>query len=247
MKNLWNKKLIARAGFLFFASLFLAILCGQALLAAGIVKVTAKKTGLRLSIEKLKLDLLHSRIYIHNVTLFNPADFGEQQILSSVGEIVIQYSLFNWITGAAPLEYVTADIRELNVIRNKEGRLNISGLRKDSAGLKNKKGYPKSCVIPMSGHPAGNVVYGERSYGIAESPGRTMNTPAGSKNGRRSVIKRLEVCLKTARFIDYQTQDNTAREIIFTAGRPCVFKNVGNLGYVVDALLTPDIALAPGK
>lgn len=242
-----NKKVVARAGFLFFVILFSAILCGQALLAAGIVKITAKTTGLRLSIERLNLDILHSRIYIRNVTLFNPADFSAQQVLSSAGEICIQYNLFNWITGTAPLEYVTADIRELNIIRNKEGRLNISGFRKDNAEFKNKKGYPEPCAMPVSGHTAENVVYGEHSCGIVEPPGQAMNTPAGSKNGRRPVIKRLEICLKTARFIDYQTRDNTAREIIFTAGRPCIFKNVGNLGYVFDALLTSDIALAPGK
>lgn len=259
MENLSKKKLIVRKGLIFvFILLFLAVLFRHLLLTSWIASATTKATGLQVSIEKLNLDIFHSRIYMRNVILFNSQEFGNKKILGSAGEILIKYNLLSWIAGQAPLEYVKADIRELNVIRNKEGKLNISGSKKDNALSENKKVCAELCGIPMAGDQAGNAVYGERGHSAAFSPGteliaghsQIIDVPniqkAGGNNGKtRFVIKRLEILLKEARFIDYKTPDNAAREIIFTAEKPCVFKNVGSLGGVLDSLLKKKTADNP--
>ncbi|MFH1245899.1 MAG: hypothetical protein V1662_05365 [Candidatus Omnitrophota bacterium] len=252
MKNLSKKKLIVRKGLVFiFILLFLAVLFRHLLLTSWIVSAATKATGCQVSIEKLNLDMFHSRIYMRNVTLLNSKEFDNKKILGSAGEILIQYNLFGWIAGKAPLEYVKADIRELNIIRNKEGNLNIFSHKQNRALSGNKQVSAEPCAMPMAGDRSGDTMYNERRHSAVFSPelelitgqsqsiDRPNNTcKAGGNDGQpKFIIKRLEILLKEARFIDYKTPDNIAREIIFTAEKPCVFKNVGSLGGVLDTLL----------
>jgi len=58
------------------------------------------------------------------------------------------------------------------------------------------------------------------------------------KRRPKFLIDRLEISLEKAAFMDYNAGIGQPAVIIFTVKGPCVFKNVGDLGYVVNSVST---------
>jgi len=178
-----------------------------------IEKATARATGLKLSIEDLNLDILNNNLRMRGITLLNPPGF-KNEALGEAREIFIKYDLLGSLGGRLHLRLLKADIDEINIIRNEKGGSNVSAL---------KKGEVKA-----------------RASSAASSTSLAQKRVKRIERKRRPkfLIDRLEISLEKAAFMDYNAGIGQPAVIIFTVKGPCVFKNVGDLGYVVNSVST---------
>lgn len=98
-------------------------------------KVTARATGLKISIEKMSLDILNNNLYMRGITLSNPPGFKDE-ILGKAENIFIVYDLWGSLKGRLHLRLLKININELNIIRNTKGASNVSTLKNSSSSIK---------------------------------------------------------------------------------------------------------------
>lgn len=175
-----------------------------------IEKAAAKATGLKLAIENLQLDILNNSLSIQEVTLFNPDGFKDK-ILAKSNQIFIQYYPLSLLAGKMHLRLVKIDIEEINIIRNEEGRSNVSAFRK-------KKEKAKSSTETPPNPPTQKSNVKER-----QKPPRLL-------------IDRLELSSVKATYINYQAKIGQTAVIPFEAKGPIIFTNVTNLADVANSV-----------
>lgn len=178
-----------------------------------IEKATARATGLKLSIEDLNLDILNNNLHMRGITLLNPPGF-KNEALGKAREIFIKYDLLGSLGGRLHLRLLKADIDEVNIIRNEKGGSNVSALKKREVKAKASSSASSTSLVQK------RVKRIER------------------KRRPKFLIDRLEISLEKAAFMDYNAGIGQPAVIIFTIKGPCVFKNVSDLGYVVNSVST---------
>ena len=171
----------------------------------------AKATGLKLFIKDLNLDVLNNSLYMQGITLFNPPEF-KNKILGRANEISLKYDLLSFLGGRLHLPQVKADIDEVNIIRDAKGNSNVVAFKKGRR--------PKVKAGPLKG------------------PAPSQRKTESRKKAIRPkfLIDRLEIVLGKVTFIDYRAGIGESAVIVFKVSGPCVFRNVSDLGYVVDSV-----------
>ena len=177
-----------------------------------IEKAALRTTGLKLSIEKLNLDILSSSLYIRGAALFNPPGF-RSEILCGIKEILIKYDLVSFLSGRTRLHYAKADISEINIIRDKEGNSNLSVFSEGAL----RRRFP------------------EQAAAVSVAPKKSPKKK--EKEYPKFFIDNLELFLEKAVFTDYKAGIDQPAVIIFTIRAPYLFKNVSKLNCVVDLIL----------
>jgi stalled ribosome rescue protein Dom34 len=172
---------------------------------------TTSATGLELSIEDLNIDLLHNTLSLRGITLQNPPGF-ENEALGKIKEIFVTYDLISSLRKRKPhFRLIKAYISEINIIKNEKGESNT-------------------------------VSFGKRNV-QASSPTDTSNASQGAeknkvRNDDKFLIDRLAVSLEKATFMDYTAKAGQPAVIIFTLEKPCLFRNVNHLAYVINSVST---------
>ena len=85
-------------------------------------------TGLTLSMEKLDVGIISTKLHIQNLKILNPQSF-EEKIMLDMPEILIDYALMDIITGTIHLETMIIHLKEFNVVKNKDGMVNLESLK----------------------------------------------------------------------------------------------------------------------
>ena len=98
-------------------------------------------TGLKLQIKSLKVGIINPLIDIKEMRLFNPPNFTDK-VMIDVGEVYVDYDLGAFFKNKVHLETLRLDLKELVVIKNKDGDLNLDSLKAVKGG-KEKKEAPK--------------------------------------------------------------------------------------------------------
>jgi uncharacterized protein involved in outer membrane biogenesis len=132
----------------------------------GVVK---KMTGLELKMKSLNLGILNTRIQANGIELRNPAGF-EDPIMVDMPVLDVDYELGSLLKGAPHLQEVQLDLRQLVVVRNKDGKLNLDSLK--PAGAKEADGKPAKALqiqIDLLRLKIGKVIYKDYSKGGAPS------------------------------------------------------------------------------
>jgi len=112
------------------ALLAAGLLIGKNLLAkAAIVGGVRAITGLRLSLRGLDVGLLTTRLHVKELQVLNPAEFPQERVMLDIPEIYVHYDLPGFLKGRAHLEEVRLHLRELTVVRNEQGRVNLNALQ----------------------------------------------------------------------------------------------------------------------
>ena len=173
-----------------------------------IIHSTAQATGLKVTIEDLNLNILRSSLHLSGVTLYSPAGFKNGN-LGKAKEIFVNYDVLGLIEGRLHLPLVKIDIAEINIIRNEEGKSNVSAFKRG----KSQQGYPKRVTTNLSNQEKAKI-----------------------KKCPRFLIDRLELTIAKATFIDYRAGVGEPAIIIFTVKGPYVFKDVSDLGEVVGSV-----------
>lgn len=170
---------------------------------------TVKATGLELSIEELSLDVLHNSLYMRGITLFNPPGF-KNKVLGKAEEIFIKYDLLAFLRGRLHLRQIKVDISEVNIIRSEKGRSNVASFKKEAS----------RATTPAK----------------PKRPPVQKEVRTNKQRRPKFLIDRLEFSVKKVSFIGYKVGKAEASVIVFKTKEPFVFKNVSDLGYVLDSV-----------
>ncbi len=90
-------------------------------------------TGVNLQINSLDVGLLRSRVDIHGLKVQNPAGFTDP-VLVDFPEVSVAYDLGSLLGGKIHLEELRVHLRELDVIKNAQGAVNVNSLQLVQAG-----------------------------------------------------------------------------------------------------------------
>jgi hypothetical protein len=140
-----------------------------------IIKTSVEKgaevvTGLRLSIQSLRVGILNTLVGIKNLKLYNPKGFKDPLMLN-MPEIYVDYDLPAIIRGKIHLPEVRINMQEFVVVKNADGKLNLDALNvvKEQKGEKPakpaEKGKAPEIQIDELQLTIGKVIYKDYSKG----------------------------------------------------------------------------------
>ena len=120
-----NKIIIAVfiIAFVYSVSLFKDTLIKSVVTAAAV-----QVTGAEVRIDSFSFDILDSSIHIRGLKIYNPAGFP-REILIDIPRIEVQYDLSALLKKELHLPEAEIDLKEVAVIKNKEGQLNVNSLK----------------------------------------------------------------------------------------------------------------------
>ncbi len=108
-------------------ALLVIVLAKNLLLTAGVTKIVHAVTGLDLKIGGIDVGLINTRLGIKNLKIMNPPGFHDP-VLLEMPEIYVDYDLPGFFKGKAHLEEVRLSLKELTVVRNERGEVNVNSL-----------------------------------------------------------------------------------------------------------------------
>lgn len=111
---------------------------------AGISMGTKQVTGLNLEIAKLDVELSKTFVEVAGLRLENPSDFQDRTMVD-LPLVYINYHLGDILKGNIHLEDLKLHLKEVMIIRNKDGKLNLDALK---VAQKEKAGETKPAPAP---------------------------------------------------------------------------------------------------
>ena len=114
---------------------------GKNLIAkTSVIRGVKTVTGLTLDMGSMNVGIRNTLVSINNMKLYNPAGYTDK-VMVDMPEIYIDYNLSSFLKRKAHLEEVRIDLKELTVIKDKKGKLNIDALKvvKDEKEVKKEK------------------------------------------------------------------------------------------------------------
>ena len=155
---------------------FLAILLALSATKDNIIKFIVERgvqdvTGLRLSIEEMRVGLVETLIDIKGLRLYNPRGYRDRVMLE-MPEIYVHYDLPAVFRGKVHFKEMRIDMKEFIVEKNAEGELNLNSLKMMGEGegeaappAEGKKGPGMQLQIDTLGLKVGKVLYKDYSQG----------------------------------------------------------------------------------
>ncbi|MCK5512737.1 MAG: hypothetical protein KAI96_07995, partial [Thermodesulfovibrionia bacterium] len=122
------------------------LFAGKNLIAKTAVTSSVKAvTGLKLDMSSVEVGIMNTLIGISDMKLYNPPGYTDKVMLD-MPEIYIDYNLGSFLKRKAHLEEIRIDLKELTVIKDKQGNLNIDALKvvKDEKGAKKQEEKEKA-------------------------------------------------------------------------------------------------------
>ncbi len=162
----------------FFTNLAVILVAAVVLLAVGknviaksaIERVARAMTGCELRIGNLNIGLLSSKILVNNLQLHNPPSFADR-IMVDLPELYVSYDPSRIFSGKPHLRELRVHLRELMVVKNAKGELNLMALKpKQSGQPENKNNNPGGAPpisIDLFRLKVEKVIYKDYSRGVA--------------------------------------------------------------------------------
>ena len=85
-------------------------------------------TGLKLQIKSMKVGLVTTLVDVKDLKLFNPPGFTDK-VMVDIPEIYVDYDLGAFFKKKVHLETLRLDLKELVVVKNEKGELNLDSLK----------------------------------------------------------------------------------------------------------------------
>ncbi len=104
------------------------LLAKDSIIKASVEKGVESATGLKLAIGSLHVGILKPIVDIKNLRLFNPPEFPDRTMID-IPEIYVRYDLPALIRGKMHLQEVRLALKELVVLKNAQGKLNLKTLK----------------------------------------------------------------------------------------------------------------------
>jgi len=125
----------------------LVIICVVLLLAKNIILKAAIEngvslvTGLGLNMRTFKLGIMDTSLRIQELKIYNPKDY-EEPVMLDMPEIFVDFNVTDIIKGTVHLESLIINLQKFNVVKNKDGDVNLNALKVVQEGEK-KEEKPK--------------------------------------------------------------------------------------------------------
>lgn len=134
---------------LIVVGILLAIGIGKDIIIKNVISLAAGQiTGAKVEIRSLSLGVLRQAVRISGFKIHNPQGFPPGVIVD-LPKIGVDYDLASILTGKMHLRKVEIELKEMGLIRNKEGKLNVDSLKVAQQEPK-KEGKPKKPAKPMT-------------------------------------------------------------------------------------------------
>ena len=109
--------------------LLIAIVIAKNIIAKSAITAGVKAiTGLRLNMESMSVGIFRTFIDINNLKLYNPPEFPEK-LMVDMPEIYVDYDLGAFLKKRVHLEELKLNLKELIVVNNEQGKLNLNTLK----------------------------------------------------------------------------------------------------------------------
>ena len=128
-------------------------------------------TGLQLKIRRMDVGLTATRIGVEGLEVLNPAGFHDT-VMVDLPEIYVDYDLGAFLSGRTHLKEVRLRLRELTIIKNERGQVNLHALHaiqasqqkaQTQAGAARPVAPPRPLHIDVLELQIGKVVYKDYS------------------------------------------------------------------------------------
>ncbi len=95
-------------------------------------------TGLGLSMRTFRLGIIDSSLRIQELKIYNPKNYQEP-IMLDMPEIFVDYNVGDIIKGKVHLESLVINLQKFNIVKNKDGELNLDSLKVVKEGKEKEK------------------------------------------------------------------------------------------------------------
>jgi len=162
-----NNKCVKIAGILAIFVLVIALFKNQ--VVKSVVEMTASRVlGTKVQIDGLALGVLKPAVRVQGFRVYNPQGFPKG-ILLDVAEVVVEYDLPALLRGKLYFPLIVFDLKEMVVVKNKEGILNVDALKvvpKEEGPSKEKEKFkPLDMKIDVLTLNVGKVIFKDYSQG----------------------------------------------------------------------------------
>lgn len=126
--------------------------------------------GAKVSIGGLSLGVIKQSIQIKNLKIYNPKEFP-RGILVYLPHIKANYDLASFFKGKLYLSLLEIDLKEIGLVRNKEGKLNVDNLKiaqKPATTEKKPAAKPMEMQIDLFNLSMGRIV--SQDYTVSPGP-----------------------------------------------------------------------------
>ena len=129
--------------------------------------VTSQVTGAPVEIERFSLGVFKQSVRISGFKIFNPSGFPKG-ILVDLPKINVDYDLFSLLSGKLHLLNVEVELKEMGLVKNKEGKLNVDSLKvvKEDKKKKGKASGQMPMQIDMLKLGMGRIIFKDYSLGV---------------------------------------------------------------------------------
>jgi len=100
-----------------------------------VTNVAGQVAGAKVDIGSLSVGVFRHAVSIKNFKMYNPPGFP-REVMLDIPEMAVEYDLFSILKGKLHLALIVFDLKEMTVIKNKDGKLNVDALKvaqKDTA------------------------------------------------------------------------------------------------------------------
>jgi len=129
-------------------------------------------TGLKLSIRGVKVGIIKTSIDIKELKLYNPVGFADK-LMIDIPQIYVDYDLGAFFKRRVHLEELKLNLKELVVVKNEEGQINLHSLKvvktKEKEPQKKKKTKASKFQIDVLELKVDKVIYKDYSKGSQPS------------------------------------------------------------------------------
>lgn len=132
------KKILIILVIIVLAATVVSILRDQ-IIKSALSALLTNVTGTKVTIGRLSLSIINHKITIKDFKIYNPKDFPEG-VLLDLKKVSVDYDLGELIKKKLYFKHIAVDLREVVVITDKEGKLNVDSLKIS----KKEKSAPKS-------------------------------------------------------------------------------------------------------
>ena len=129
-----------------------------------------KVTGAPVEIKSFSLGIISRSMRLSNLKMLNPKGFNKG-ILLDIPRINLDYNLFSFLMGKLYLEQLTLELKEVGIIKNKQGKLNVDSLKfvdKERKQEKSKKKKDIPLQLDIFNLRIGRLVF--KDFSVNEEP-----------------------------------------------------------------------------
>lgn len=133
--------------------------------------VATSITGAPVSVGGLSLSVIRQSIKISNFRMYNPKGFA-RGVLVDIPRMSVALNLGALISGKIHLRQLELDIKEIGMVKNKEGKLNVDSLKiaEEKPAEKEKKRPAKHLAMQIDVISLGMGKVVSKDYSVAGAP-----------------------------------------------------------------------------